>query len=125
MALQSPNSPKVICMGNDDIYAMVSLAPKKASFDNMGAKLQSTMLSLAYNKPFCFSRFFFDEMVKQIDAPDRERFLLYPRFVIMILNHLLPDLLALPQVVQVSIVDRRIYSDCMHYNIRWPIHERP
>ena len=43
---------------------LVSLAPKKVGFDNMGAKLQLAMMSLVYNKPLCFSRFFFDEMVK-------------------------------------------------------------
>ena len=75
---------------------MVLLAPKKAGFDNFGAKLQSAMLSLVYNRPFSFSRFFFDEMVKQIDAAPRERFLIYPRFVMMILNHILPNLPALP-----------------------------
>ena len=78
---------------------LVSFAPKKAGFDQMGAKLQSAMLSLVYNKSNCLSRFFFAEMAKQMEALTRERFLLYPRFVMMILNHLLPDLPALPEIV--------------------------
>ena len=104
---------------------LVSFAPKKAGFDTMGAKLQSTVISLVYNKPFCLSRYIFDEMVKKIDAHARERFLLYPWFIMTILNHLLPDLPADPQVVQVSTIDRRVYSDCLHHNVRRPVAEHP
>ena len=83
------------------------------------------MLSLVYNKPYSLSNFFYTEMAKQMEAPAREIFFLYPRFIMMILNHLLPDLLALPEIIQVSTIDRRVYSDCLHHNIRRPTNERP
>ena len=63
-------------------------------------------------------------MAKQMEASARERLLLYPRIVIMVLNHLLSDLPALPEIVQVSTINRRVYSDCLHHNVRRPLAER-
>ena len=104
---------------------IVSLSGRKAGFDVMGSRLQSGMISLVYNKPFSFSQYFFDNMHQQINATGRERFLLYPRFVMMIINRLIPNIPALPHVVQISHVDRRIFADCMSHSKRRPDAERP
>ena len=104
---------------------IVSLSGRRPGFDIMGLRLQSAMAALVYNKSFIFSRYFMNEFVKQIHAGGRERFLLYPRFVMMLIQHLLPNLPALPNLAQVSAIDRRLYTDCQHHNVRRPVAERP
>ena len=104
---------------------IVSLSARRFGFDIMGPRLQSAMAALVYNKPFSFSQMFMDEFIQQIHTGGREHFLLYPRFLMMIIQHLLPNLPALPNLVQVSAIDRMIYTDCVHHNVRRPIEERP
>ena len=90
-----------------------------------GTTFAVAMAALVYNKPFSFSQYFMDEFIQQIHTRGRECFLLYPRFVMMIIQHLLPNLPALPNLVHVSAIDRRIWTDCVHHNVRRPIEERP
>ena len=104
---------------------IVSLSGRKSGFDVMGPRLQSAMAALVYNKPFSFSQFFMDEFVQQIHAGGRERFSLYPRFIMILIQHLLPNLQALPNLVQVSAIDRRLYADCQHHNSIGPLADRP
>ena len=78
---------------------IVSLSARRSGFDIMGLRLQSAMAALVYNKPFSFSQMFMDEFIQQIHTGGRERFLLYPRFLMMIIQHLLPNLPALPNLV--------------------------
>ena len=104
---------------------IVSLSARRSGFDIMGPRLQSAMAALVYNKPYSFSQFFMDEFIQQTQVGGRERFLMYPRFIMMIIQHLLPNLPALPNVVQVPAIGRRLYTDCQHHNVRRPIAERP
>ena len=64
---------------------IVSLPRRRSGFDVMGPRLQLAMAALVYNKPFSFSQFFINEFVKQIQAAGRERFLLYPRFILILI----------------------------------------
>ena len=83
------------------------------------------MAALVYNKPYSFSQYIMDELTQQINAGGRERFLLYPRFLMMITQHILPNLPPHQNLVQVSSIERRTYTDCMHHNSRRPVEERP
>ena len=78
---------------------IVSLSGRRSGFDVIGPRLQSAMAALVYNKPYSFSQFFMDEFVQQIQARGRERFLLYPRFIMMLIHYLLPNLPALQNLV--------------------------
>ena len=96
---------------------IVLLFARRSGFDIMGPRLQSAMAALVYNKQYNFSLYFMDEFIQQIHAGGRERFLMYPCFVMMLIQHLLPNLPALPNLVQVSAIDRRIYTDYVHHNV--------
>ena len=43
----------------------------------------------------------------------------------ILIQHLLPNLPALPNLVQVPAIDRRLYADCQHHNSRRSLAERP
>ena len=74
-------------------YALlVCLSNRKAGFDQLSAQIASQMVALVYNRPYPFSRYFYQEFVDQINARGRKRFLLYPRFVMAIVRHFCPNL---------------------------------
>ena len=81
--------------------------------------------ALVYNKPYSFSQYIMDEFAQQINARGRDRFLLYPRFLMMVIQHLLPNLPPLQNLVQVSSIDKMTYTDCVNHNARRPVEERP
>ena len=104
---------------------IVSISARRSEFDVIGPRLQSAMAALVYNKAFSFSQMFMEEFIQQIHTGGRERFLLYPRFLMMIIQYMLPNLPVLHNLVQVSAIDCRFYTDCVHHNVRRPIEERP
>jgi len=71
---------------------LVSLSNRKAGFDQLSAQISSQMVALVYNRPYPFSKYFFQEFVDQINARGKKRFLLYPRFVMAIVRHFCPNL---------------------------------
>ena len=74
-------------------YALlVCLSNRKAGFDQLSAQTASQMVALVYNRPYPFSRYFYQEFLDQINARGRKRFLLYPRFVMAIVRHFCPNL---------------------------------
>ncbi|MDV3153309.1 MAG: hypothetical protein Q8755_02940, partial [Candidatus Phytoplasma australasiaticum] len=83
------------------------------------------MISLVYNKPFSFSQFLMYEIDRQSRAEGPSRFVQYPRFIMMILRHMLPNLPHDQPVVFVNAVDKRILADCRTNNVRRPVEERP
>ena len=101
------------------------MSARKAGFDAMNARLQSLMIALVYNKPYSISRYLFHELCQQIDGVQRDKFLLYPRFVMLIISHLLPDLPQLDNTVLVSVIDRRIFADCRAIKGNRPADQQP
>ena len=101
------------------------ISARKAGFDAMNARLQSLMIALVYNKPYSISRYIFDEFRQQINGVQRDRFLLYPRFVMLILSHFHPDIPSLDNTVLVSVVDRRIFADCRALKGNRPDDQQP
>jgi hypothetical protein len=92
--------------------------PKKGGFDELSPALISAVLSLDYNKPYSFCDYIFGELVRQITGNVRNRFLIYPRFCMMIIRSRLPDLVILEPHLRVDTIGLRGYNAMFQQTIR-------
>ncbi|GJV42784.1 hypothetical protein Tco_1427320 [Tanacetum coccineum] len=60
------------------------LSPKKTAWEQFSSNIATTIICLATNRTFNFSKFIFDAMVKNLDST--HKFLMYPRFIQIFLN---------------------------------------
>ncbi|GKC68903.1 hypothetical protein Tco_1114786 [Tanacetum coccineum] len=60
------------------------LSPKKSSWEQFRSNIATSIICLATNRTFNFSKFIFDAMVKNLDNP--HKFLMYPIFIQICLN---------------------------------------
>ncbi|GJV86496.1 hypothetical protein Tco_1530434 [Tanacetum coccineum] len=60
------------------------LSPKKTSWEQFSSNIATTLICLATNRTFKFSKLIFDGMVKNLDS--KYKFLMYPRFIQIFLN---------------------------------------
>ncbi|KAI3717474.1 hypothetical protein L1987_69113 [Smallanthus sonchifolius] len=88
------------------------LSPRKAGTDGLKTAIQATMVALTLNKHFNFARYIYREMVMQITPAEGQGFFMYPRFIQMILNHILPDLPQHPIRLTLTPMSKRIFTDC-------------
>ena len=66
------------------------LSPRKGGFDDLHEELQSDAVALTLNLPYNFSQMIFNYMALNITSSSK--FLLYPRFIQMIIDDKIPDL---------------------------------
>ncbi|GJW52051.1 putative ribonuclease H-like domain-containing protein [Tanacetum coccineum] len=57
---------------------------KKTAWDQFSSNIATSLICLATSRRFNFSKFIFEAMVKNLDSP--HKFLLYPRFIQLLLN---------------------------------------
>ncbi|KAI3802324.1 hypothetical protein L1987_30454 [Smallanthus sonchifolius] len=88
------------------------LSPRKAGTDGLKIALQATMVALTLNKRFNFALYIYRELVMQITPAEGQGFLMYPWFIQMILNHLIPDLPQHPIRLTLTPMSKRIFTDC-------------
>ncbi|GJR60673.1 putative ribonuclease H-like domain-containing protein [Tanacetum coccineum] len=60
------------------------LSSKKTAWDQFSSNIDTSLICLATSRRFNFSKFTFEAMVKNLDSP--HKFLLYPRFIQLLLN---------------------------------------
>ncbi|GJT38115.1 putative ribonuclease H-like domain-containing protein [Tanacetum coccineum] len=60
------------------------MGSKKTAWDQFSSNIATTLICLATSRRFNFSKFIFEAMVKNLDIP--HKFLLYPRFIQLLLN---------------------------------------
>ncbi|GJX90949.1 hypothetical protein Tco_0344275 [Tanacetum coccineum] len=60
------------------------LSSKKTAWDQFSSNIATAIICLATSRRFNFSKFIFEAMVKNLDSP--HKFLLYPRFIQLLLN---------------------------------------
>ncbi|GJT98717.1 hypothetical protein Tco_1094235 [Tanacetum coccineum] len=60
------------------------LSSKKTAWDQFSSNIATTLICLATSRRFNFSKFIFEDMVKNLDTP--HKLLLYPRFIQLLLN---------------------------------------
>ncbi|KAI3821473.1 hypothetical protein L1987_09041 [Smallanthus sonchifolius] len=88
------------------------ISPRKAGTDGLKMALQTAMVALTLNKRFNFPLYFYREMVMQINPAEGQGFLMYPRFIQMILNHLILDLPQHAIRLTLTPMSKRIFTDC-------------
>ncbi|KAI3827709.1 hypothetical protein L1987_01792 [Smallanthus sonchifolius] len=74
---------------------IMCISSRKAGNDAMGHDLAAAMVGLSLNRGYNFSRYIFKALNDQINIAERFRFLLYPRFVQLLINDALPNLPAI------------------------------
>ncbi|KAI3797752.1 hypothetical protein L1987_33015 [Smallanthus sonchifolius] len=89
---------------------IMCISSRKAGKDAMGHDLAAAMVGLSLNKGYNFSCYIFKAISDQINTAERFRFLLYPRFVQLLINDALPNLPAIGERLQVKRVDKRVFS---------------
>ncbi|GJZ64164.1 hypothetical protein Tco_0620585 [Tanacetum coccineum] len=60
------------------------LSPKKTAWEQFSSNIATAIICLATNRTFNFSKMIFEGMVKNLDS--RSKFLMYPRFIQILLN---------------------------------------
>ncbi|KAI3815598.1 hypothetical protein L1987_15272 [Smallanthus sonchifolius] len=88
------------------------ITPRKAGTDGLKMALQTAMVALTLNKRFNFPLYFYREMVMQINPAEGQGFLMYPRFIQLILDHLIPDLPQHAIRLTLTPMSKRIFTDC-------------
>ncbi|GKC78342.1 hypothetical protein Tco_1129116 [Tanacetum coccineum] len=80
------------------------LSSKKTAWDKFNSNIATPLICLATSRRFNFSKFIFEAMVKNLDSP--HKFLLYPRFIQLLLNKqqrlLLPHTRTYPTLTLIS-----------------------
>ncbi|KAI3827812.1 hypothetical protein L1987_01897 [Smallanthus sonchifolius] len=71
---------------------IMCISSRKAGKDAIGHHLAAAMVGLSLNRGYNFSRYIFKAINDQINTAERFRFLLYPRFVQLLINDALPNL---------------------------------
>ncbi|KAI3784301.1 hypothetical protein L1987_43399 [Smallanthus sonchifolius] len=89
---------------------IVFISSRKAGKDAMGHDLAAAMVGLSLNRGYNFSRYIFKALNDQINTTERFRFLLYPRFVQLLIDDALPNLRAIGERLQVKRVDKRVFA---------------
>ncbi|GJR93800.1 putative ribonuclease H-like domain-containing protein [Tanacetum coccineum] len=60
------------------------MSSKKTAWDQFSSNIANAIICLATNRTFNFSKFIFEVMVKNLNSP--HKFLMYPRFIQIVLN---------------------------------------
>ncbi|KAI3810961.1 hypothetical protein L1987_20653 [Smallanthus sonchifolius] len=89
---------------------IVCISSRKAGKDAMGHDLAAAMVGLSLNRGYNFSRYIFKAINDQINTAEKFRFLLYPRFVQLLIDDALPNLRAIGERLQVKQVDKRVFA---------------
>ncbi|KAI3762583.1 hypothetical protein L1987_53017 [Smallanthus sonchifolius] len=89
---------------------IMCISSRKAGKDAMGHDLAAAMVGLSLNKGYNFSRNIFKAINDQINTAERFQFLLYPRFVQLLINDALPNLHAIGERLQVKRVEKRVFA---------------
>ncbi|KAI3825068.1 hypothetical protein L1987_06544 [Smallanthus sonchifolius] len=91
-------------------FMIMCLSARKAGKDAMGHDLVAPMGAFSLNKGYNFSKYIYKSITDQINAADRFRFLLYARFMQLLINDVVPNLPAIRQRLQVKRVAKRVFS---------------
>ena len=88
------------------------LGARKSDVGSLSKTWQSAIVALVLNRPFNFSQAIFQLIVRQIGCKENERFLLYPRFLAMVFDRKLPELVKTGAPIRITVMNRRIFAYC-------------
>ncbi|GJS89950.1 hypothetical protein Tco_0772586 [Tanacetum coccineum] len=83
--LKLEDADGISSLPNSDIFKQLALmGPKKTAWEQFSSNIATAIICLATNRTFNFSKMIFEGMVKNLDS--RSKFLMYPRFIQILLN---------------------------------------
>ncbi|GJW84061.1 hypothetical protein Tco_0157206 [Tanacetum coccineum] len=83
--LKLKDADGISSLPNTEIFEQLALmGPKKTAWEQFSSNITTAIICLATNRTFNFSRMIFEDMVKNLD--NRSKFLMYPRFIQILLN---------------------------------------
>ncbi|GJX72275.1 hypothetical protein Tco_0309446 [Tanacetum coccineum] len=83
--LKLDDAEGISLLSNEEIFEQLAhMGSKKTAWDQFSSNIATTLICLATSRRFNFSKFIFEAMVKNLDSP--HKFLLYPRFIQLLLN---------------------------------------
>ncbi|GKB95264.1 hypothetical protein Tco_0981401 [Tanacetum coccineum] len=85
------------------------LSSKKTTWDQFNSNIATALICLATSSKFNFSKFIFKAMVKNLDSP--HKFLLYPRFIQLLLNKQQRLLLPHTRTYPTPILTSKLFSN--------------
>ncbi|MFS7967209.1 hypothetical protein Hanom_Chr09g00783101 [Helianthus anomalus] len=83
-------------------FLLQCIAENKGGFDQLNKTQTSAIVALVNGWDFNFSAFNFDNMKKMLDDPKKKIFMLYPRFIPMILDDRYPALVKAPNFINLK-----------------------
>nr|GEV08822.1 hypothetical protein [Tanacetum cinerariifolium] len=87
-SLRLDDAAGVDCLSNEEIFAeLARMGYEKLSTNS---SMASAIICLATGRKFIFSKYIFDNMVRNVDSPSK--FLMYPRFLQLLINAQVDDL---------------------------------
>ncbi|GJS62481.1 ribonuclease H-like domain-containing protein [Tanacetum coccineum] len=83
--LKLEDAEGISSLSNEEIFEQLAhMGSKKTTWDQFSSNIAIAIICLATSRRFNFSKFIFEGMVKNLDSP--YKFLLYPRFIQLLLN---------------------------------------
>nr|GEZ00298.1 putative RNA-directed DNA polymerase, eukaryota [Tanacetum cinerariifolium] len=100
-ALRLDDSDGVDCLLNEEIFVELArtryekpstkyMSAKRTAWNEFSSSMASVVICLATSRKFNFSKYIFDNMVRNVDSPSK--FLMYPRFLQLMINTQVDDL---------------------------------
>ncbi|GKE24601.1 hypothetical protein Tco_1436113 [Tanacetum coccineum] len=85
------------------------LSSKKTAWDQFNSNISTALICLATSRRFNFSKFIFEALIKNLDRP--YKFLLYPRFIQLLLNKQHKLLLPYTRTYPTPILTNKLFSN--------------
>ncbi|GJU62079.1 hypothetical protein Tco_1243914 [Tanacetum coccineum] len=83
--LKLEDAEGISSLSNEEIFEQLAhMGSKKTAWDQFSSNIATAIICLATSRRFNFSKFIFEAMIKNLDSP--HKFLLYPRFIQLLLN---------------------------------------
>ncbi|GJV47311.1 hypothetical protein Tco_1437523 [Tanacetum coccineum] len=82
--LKLEDAEGISSLSNKEIFEQLAHIGYKTAWDQFSSNIATAISCLATSRWFNFSKFIFEAMVKNLDSP--HKFLLYPRFIQLLLN---------------------------------------
>ncbi|GJV30896.1 putative ribonuclease H-like domain-containing protein [Tanacetum coccineum] len=108
--LKLEDAKGIFSLSNEEIFEQLAhMGSKKTAWDQFSSNIATSIICLATSRRFNFSKFIFEAMVKNLDSP--HKFLLYPRFIQLLLNKQQRLLLPHTRTYPTPILTSKLFSN--------------
>ncbi|GKC78407.1 hypothetical protein Tco_1129181, partial [Tanacetum coccineum] len=108
--LQLEDAEGIECLPNADIFEQLALmGVKSTAWNEFSSTMASTIICLAINQKFNFSKYIFESMVKNVD--NSVKFLMYPRFVQVFLDKQVGDMSTRDEIFVIPPHTKKVFGN--------------